>query len=402
MSLARTLMNNSSVSEDTIDITGFAVSENVDIDDDMYLDSACESLVADIYKIDKAYHVADIMGEVKVIKEGLDNSQAEAILEGMVGAAMKKLADSFKKLWAKIKAWFESVIKFFKSFLLTGKKFVTEFGKELKNKKTAGFKYTGFKYTLDAGDKTVETAFNSINDRIADCASNIQDYSNINRDTVKAMSKDQIEKLNDKLDDGEIDFKNFGIKGDTLAEVVEELDKKYRNGETQRDSIEDFGAASVSDMLDMIGGKASKAITAAEKKEKDLEKQVNQLIKALNKVEKDDKADEKTGGDLVYKTAQSQSRVASKLINVSKTVTSAQVKAWKEACATYQSVLGSFYRWKPAKEGCDFEDDDMDDVDEACGGKKKSSIEGCGSKKGCSTEGCNEATSIFEAAMQLL
>ena len=104
MSLARTLMNNSSVSEDTIDITGFAVSENVDIDDDMYLDSACESLVADIYKIDKAYHVDDIMGEIKVIKEGLDNSQAEAILEGMVGAAMKKLADSFKKLWAKIKA----------------------------------------------------------------------------------------------------------------------------------------------------------------------------------------------------------------------------------------------------------------------------------------------------------
>ena len=44
----------------------------------------------------------------------------------------------------------------------------------------------------------------------------------------------------------------------------------------------------------------------------------------------------------------------------------------------------------------------MDDVDEACGGKKKSSIEGCGSKKGCSTEGCNEATSIFEAAMNMI
>ena len=389
MSLARTLMNNSALSENTIDITGFAVSENVDIDDDMYLDSACESLVADIYAVDKAYHVADIMGEVKVIKEGLDNSQIDAMLEGMVGAAMKKLADSFKKLWAKIKAWFDSVIKFFKSFLLTGKKFVTEFGKELKAKKTSGFSYNGFKYTLDAGDKAVETAFNSINDRIADCASNIEDYSQISREKVKAMSKDELEKLNDKLDDGEVEFKNFGIKGDTLAEVVEELDKKYRNGETQRDTIEDFAGASVNEMLDMIGGKATKAITAAEKKEKDLEGKINKLIKALNKVEKNDDEDKKPEGDLAYKTAQSQSRVASKLINISKTITSTQVKAWKEACATYQSVLGSFYRWKPAKEDTEVNINTDDDEDNDTAGK------------GEDTEECKEST-LFEAAWNLL
>lgn len=387
MSLARTLMNNSALGEDTIDITGFVVSENVDIDDDMYLDSACESLVADIYAVDKAYHVADIIGEVKVIKEGLDNSQIDVMLEGMIKSAMKKLADSFTKLWAKIKAWFESVIKFFKSFLLTGKKFVTEFGEDLKDKKTSGFSYNGFKYTLDAGDKAVETAFNSINDRIADCASNIEDYSQISREKVKAMSKDELEKLNDKLDDGEIDVP--GIKGDTLADVVEELDKKYRNGETQRDTIEDFSAASVEEMLDMIGGNATKAISAAEKKERDLEGKIKKLIKALNKVEKNDDEDKKPEGDLAYKTAQSQSRVASKLINISKTITSAQVKAWKEACATYQSVLGSFYRWKPAKEDTEvnINTDDDEDIDTA--------------GKGENTEECKEST-LFEAAWNML
>ena len=401
MSLARTLLNNTNYSSDSIDTSGY-VYENVDIDNPTWLDDACESLLVDIYNIDKAYHVADIMGEVKVIKEGLNNDECATILEGVVKTAIAKLKETFMKLWAKLKAWFQSVIRYFKSLLSNNKDFIKEFKQELLKKDPKGFSYKGYIYNLTAGDNAVNKGYTAIMGEVDKCAKNItdHDYRKFSRDNVNTLSANEIADNDKLLEDDKYIISKVGLKSDTLTEMSEELIKIYHNGEDNEDQIEDFKDTSVTAMIKILETSAPKAIKDAEDKQKDTEAMIKKLIAALDKIDVADGKD--ADSDLVYKSAQLQSRIASKLINVSKTLSSCQVSVWKDASATYRRVLGSFYRWKPAKEGYDFEDDDMDDVDEACGGKKKSSIEGCGSKKGCNTEGCNEATSIFEAAMQLL
>ena len=372
MSLARTLMGG--VTESAIDTSEY-VFENVS-DDSMWVDSACESLVADIYNIDKAYHIADIMGEVKVLKEGADGA---VILEGMIKNAVEKIQAALRKFWAKLKAWFEQVKKFFKSFLLTGKKFVAEFGAELKEKDVKGFTYNGYRYNLKAGDDAMLTAFTRVMDEVDKCAGGIKangngthDYGAIDANQVK--NNDSIEDTDDWSEKliGELGVKN----AKTTSELSEELAKIYRGGEDAPEDIEDFSAASVSEMLDCIGGKMSQTVSTIEKLEKEFEADVNKIIKALEGIKKA----ANDSNDAAYKIAKKNATRASGLLAIAKIPTTVASTAWKEAAGKYRAVLGAFYRWKPAKEGAELDDEDFDEGD----------------------EGTVEESSIFEAAMRLI
>lgn len=372
MSLARTLMGG--VTESAIDTSEY-VFENVS-DDSMWVDSACESLVADIYNIDKAYHIADIMGEVKVLKEGADGA---VILEGMIKNAVEKIQAALKKFWAKLKAWFEQVKKFFKSFLLTGKKFVSEFGAELKKKEVKGFTYSGYKYNLAAGDAKVDSAFATIMAEVDKCAGGIvgaegaaRNYGDINADAVKGNDGvDEADDWSEKL------IAACGVNGaKTTSELSEELAKIYRGGEDAPEDIEDFGAASVAEMLDCIGGGMTKTVSAIEKREKAFETDVAKVIKALDKI----KNGATDSNDAAYKIAKKNATRASGLLAIAKIPTTVASTAWKEAAGKYRAVLGAFYRWKPAKEGAELDDGDID-------------VDG---------EGTVEESSIFEAAMRLI
>lgn len=79
------------------------------------------------------------------------------------------------------------------------------------------------------------------------------------------------------------------------------------------------------------------------------------------------------------------------MLSLGKVPSTVKVAAYKEAANSFRSILGSFVRFKPAKEGTELEmDDDETGTEEGCGGKKK----GCG-------EACKES-SLFEAAMKLI
>ena len=103
MSLARTLIQGSDFAGN-LDVsmyyTGKATMES------SWLDYACESLHMDIFNANKAYLVADVMGEVQVIKEGAD---PEVLLENILTSGFEKLKEAFKKFLAKIKEWFKKV-----------------------------------------------------------------------------------------------------------------------------------------------------------------------------------------------------------------------------------------------------------------------------------------------------
>ena len=375
MSLARTLM--SGVTEAAvIDTTGYEF-ENASMES-AWLDSACESLVTDIFTVDKAYHVADIMGEVQVLKEGADG---HVILEGMISTGINKLKEAFKKFWAKIKAWFAQVKKYFQSLFLQGKNFVKEFGTILEKKETKGFTYHGYKYTLSAGDSKVEAIMGKVNAEVTKCAAGIEksgdvrDLEKLNDELKKVTGIDDMktEDYSDKF------VKGLGISGaSNTSELSEDLAKVYRDGADAADEIEDFKAASVGTMLDLVGS-IDKKVKDFDKAEKAFEKDVNALIKALDKIEKKD-------NDVAFKAAQKFSNIASKLLNIGKIPHSVKVAAYKEAANSYRSVLGSFYRWKPAKEAEEVEVPEVDDEVPAEGAEE--------GKKCCE--------SLFEQAMNLI
>lgn len=386
MSLARTLLNG--VSESAIDITGFECGE-VSMESST-LDSACEALINDIYTVDKAYHTADIIGEVQVLKEGADG---EALLEGMISSGIEKLKNAFKKFWAKIQAWFAAVKKYFKSLYLKGKDFVKEFRKEIIDKKATGFKYHAFKYTLESkGDPLAEKVFNTINDEIDRCAANIKKGADGSRDTskieaqltgstnarVKAGQSEDAMHLKVGSDFQEEFIKTLGVSGaTTTSELSEEIAKAYRNGEEDAEDFEEFESNSKNEMLDLVEN-SDKKIKDFEKDEAKFEKDVKAIIKALDAIKKDNTNEE------VYKVAQRRSSQASALLSLGKIPCDVKVAAYKEAASSYRSILGAFVRFKPAKEGAEMDDEEMDT--EGCGGGKKK----------CATE------SLLDVAMNLL
>lgn len=385
MSLARTLLNG--VSESAIDITGFECGE-VSMESST-LDSACEALINDIYTVDKAYHTADIIGEVQVLKEGADG---EALLEGMIQSGIEKLKDMFKKFWAKIQAWFAAVKKYFKSLYLKGKDFVKEFKKEITDKKATGFKYHAFKYTFSKGDTLADNTFNLINTEIDRCAANIKKDADGNRDTskieaqltgftnarVKAGQSEDALHLKVGSEFQEEFIKELKVSGATTSsELSEELAKAYRNGEEDAEDFEEFESNSKNEMLDLVEN-SEKIVKDFEKDEAKFEKDVKAIIKALDAIKKDNTNEE------VYKVAQRRSSQASALLSLGKIPCDVKVAAYKEAASSYRSILGAFVRFKPAKEGAEMDDEEMDT--EGCGGGKKK----------CATE------SLLDVAMNLL
>lgn len=354
MSLARTLLNATTESVEAIDTTGFEYGDVAT--ESFYVDAACEALVTDIFTIDKAYHVADIMGEVQVIKEGADG---QAILEGMISNGIEKLKNVFRKFWAKLQAWFASVKKYFKSLFLKGKDFVKEFSKEITDKKATGFKYHAFKYTLSKGDSAGDKIMNEVNRRLDICAAGIK-KSNDARDAedikkavadIVGSSNVNVDGMKSSSDYQEATIKAIGLGGaTTTSELTDELKKAYRDGEEAAQDFEEFESNSKSEMMDLVES-ADKTIKQIEKDEKAFEKDVNGIIKALDSVKKSD-------NENAYKVAQKLSSYASALLTLGKIPSTEKVNAYREAANAFRSILGSFVRFKPAKEGAEVDENE--------------------------------------------
>lgn len=392
MSLARSLM--SSVTE-SVNIAGYDFSGSA-IAESTWVDSACESLMVDICKVDKAFHTADIIGQVQVLQE---NANPEVLLEGMVKDGAEKIKNAFRKFWAKLKEWFNKVKQYFKSVFLTVKKFVKEFGKEIRDKKPDGFKYTAYKYTLDAdsGNKVFEKVaaeigklvhsvekvgevkeyqvkeivadrdnfdaygakydgkFAAMGHQFAAKVENRGGYKNFNPDNVMSnLAKDagldpEIFKLStSEYQDNFI--KNMGMKSTDITELNVYLAASYRDGDEQESEWEDFESNSKEEMVSLIEN-GEKVISQIERDEKAFEKTVNDIIKAYDKVKATDAA-----GENAYKIAQKISGYLSALLTVGKVPSTVKVAAYKEAMSSYERILKSFLYSKVVKEGTDYSD----------------------------------------------
>lgn len=389
MSLARTLMGGNTAVTESVDVTGYDFSNAAALET-TWVDTACESLFTDIYNVDKAFAVADVIGEVKVLTEGAD---PEVILESIVKDGVEKLKDAFKKFWAKLKAWFQKVKDFFKKLFLSGKKFITEFEKQIKQKASAangikGFKYRAFKYDFGKGDSAADKLFKDvevdinyllgmvkINEETGARNTNAN-YRNFTDELIVDALKRQGKDVKDgdkpmSASDYQDDFcKKCDLKGSDVSEITDSLAEIYRSGETEMEEFEEFETASVDDMIEFIKT-FDKKVSSIEKDERAFEKTINAIIKTLDGVKKDD---EKSGGEAGYKVAQKLSGYMSAMLTVGKVPSTVKAAAYKEAAGVYERVLKSFLSFRPAKEGYEEDDDDFG-VEEGCGKGKKAATE---------------------------
>lgn len=369
MSLARTLMNSKSAVIESMDVTGYDFSEHVTMESS-WLDTACESLLTDIFNVDKAFAVADVMGEVQVLKEGAD---PEVILESIVKGGIKKLADAFKKFWAKLKAWFAKVKDFLKKIFLSGKKFIDEFEDKLRlkgrdNANYKGFSYETFKYNLTDGDKAGADIFDKVKSQVADLLPVIDDKGNsVGVDDLKSVNSEQLTAAlakggwvgkSDNLpptSEWKDSFLEKTIKkGSDESEVTENLAKTYRSGETEKSRFEEFKGNSLTEMIDLIKT-FDKEISKVNEDEKKFDSLMKSIISKLDSVKEDRSI---KGGDKTYNTAYKASGYINALLTIGKIPSTVKVTIYKEAAGEYEKILKKFLSYKPAKEGVDVEDDE--------------------------------------------
>ena len=403
MSLTRMLMNDMygvyEGSEVDKEIEAAADEMDVAANEDVseaWIDSAFESHLFDIYRVEEARLYADVIAEVSVIKEGSD---PVVLLEGIFKGAFEKIKNAFKKLWAKIKSWFAAIKRQFLLLFTSGKKFIDTFKKELENKnKTTGFSYTGRKYSLKDGDGAGEKISKEVDDLIDSLVVTISKeahvlsgpvskdgksfdiiytgntvthnkgktlvdadkdvfISYIKADGVKIPDNikdtDSSTEMQDKLISAK--FRSC-VKGSpsNLDELNEQLTSMYLSGNDINDTeeIESFGNISKSEMMTIVsdGDKTLRDIT---KSENDFDKMMKKIIAGFDKVQSKDFGE---NGTAQYKKAQLASKLLNVVLVIGKVPTQVKHKIYSACIRDCERVLKGFLRWKPAKEGYDFEE----------------------------------------------
>ena len=362
MSLAAKLLTGTAqVTENAVEYGDVAEMSNdiKAVATESWFDTALESLLGDIYTVDKAYHTADIIAEVKVIREGADPA---VLLEGMVRSGIEKIKVAFKNFWAKLKAWFAAVKRQFKLVFSKGKDFIKEFKVELNKKSVKGFTYTGREYDLNAGASMCEKVFGEVEKTVAGIVGATQGdiTAGSKEDYIALLSKElgSTAQASDKTTgDLQDDFiKALKVGASDISELSDKLKEAYHKGneDDYTTTIDDFSNMSKDDMMEIIDG-YEKSLKEMEKFEKKFDTMMNKIIKAFDSIEK---KDFEANGDEAYKRAQYASRYLTALLAVGKVPCNVSQAMAKECNAQCERVLKQFLRWKPAKESAEVEDEE--------------------------------------------
>lgn len=361
MSLVSSLLSSSGayadVNTSAIEARFGAVTED-------FLENASSELMMDIAAVNEAYLTADIIGSVKVITEGAD---PEVLLENIVTSAAERIKGAWNKFLAAVRKFFDKVITFFKSMVLTGEKFVKELGGKIRDKinSIGKYEYTGYLYDESKGNAMYDSAKSSIEKEITKYFQGFDSLTAI-RDVNGADLK--IQNLTEDDDASTIVEKAAGdaVSGATYAgDIKAEILDKYR-GEKEAHTI---GSTEVGKMLDVVKG-AKKAIDAAKNDKKKMEDTIIKIINKCDKIGnniKDDKEKEK-----VITKAGKLSTILNGLLNLYRGAADAKITYYKESNRHYLGVLRKLLNFgKKATtesatlfEGDDVDPDDAGDIDE--------------------------------------
>ena len=79
-----------------------------------------------------------------IMNTSQSTEQKTALFEGVLGDIWKNVKEFFKKIAAKIKSWFNSLVKWFQSHFQSDEEFLKKYKDELTTKDTSKFAYSGY------------------------------------------------------------------------------------------------------------------------------------------------------------------------------------------------------------------------------------------------------------------
>lgn len=179
--------------------------------------------------------------ESYVVDQSKAADEKLAVMEGAVSEGWQRIKNWFVKIGEKIRAWFDNVVKFFKTIFLSNKKFIDKYGSELKGKDGSKFTYSGHLWNL--------SKMSEWSKKVEGCRSLAEGAF---REAVEAASKTDDAKATNtayKISEKkkEID-KKLGVSG--VSQFKEKMSRDTKGGE-KRD-ITGFKHASVEAMISAI------------------------------------------------------------------------------------------------------------------------------------------------------
>ena len=285
--------------------------------------------------------------------------QKVALLEGVLGDAWEKIKAFFKKIAAKLKSWWNSVVKYFQTMFSSNKKFLEKFKDEIESKDTEKFTYTGYEYS---GLKYMDTVKTSVSNSIKEALDSkktvedalkgytqgsentkaIEDFKQAEKDAKKRIDTDMMKTAkNDNTYDG---------KGN-VSKYKESYIKTVR-GHSEKREIKNFSKGmSVSDMIDYLenGDDKLSDIKDLNSEVTDAAEEYADAIDSLRSKVKDSssEADDKT---LANKGVTYMANVMKYQLSYGTAACDASKQLLSEIIDQSNSVLRSLARYKPAKE----------------------------------------------------
>lgn len=295
----------------------------------------------DMYKIQAGLYVADILIEEKICTEGY-SEEIEALAEGTVKETVSRVVENFKKLWAKIKAWFKSVIENFKIRITSQKNFLSKYEKAIKDKisdakSMKGFSYNDYEYYPEKLEAACVKARDVIYKEISGGIANLSVEQLLNPNTDGGSVKPIMMKSEDYTKDVCNKIKSScNNNSDVKKFIVDEA----RSG---KQNIIEFMDIDVNKMIAFCKGDDVKRV---EKIAAEMDKQLGSIVNTFKKAES--KADKENVGAITTFSAVASN--AQKLVTLSQNITSVQTSMLNTICKNYISVLKRVLTYKGKKE----------------------------------------------------
>ncbi len=302
------------------------------------LDEILFEAAKDIHQIQGGLYVADIMMESQVVYEG---ASEEVLLEGVVKDFFDKLIEAFRKLWNKIKAWFQQVYKSIELLFADGAKLVKKFGKEIHAKDTNGYTYKGYNWKKDAVaalydlrkvEKEEVPSFSSIEQIIeaADVPTNKE--GKVTSEEVQKANKEYLREV---------------ASADNISELKENILEQTMGGSTEKEEIENFSVYSVTEMMNFLKDH-KKLVDKLKKAEKNNNRTCDNVIKGFTNLKKELSTEDQAK----YSSTISNCATAFRnIIAVNNAMVSCAIIVAKKQNSEFVGALKGLLRYKPAKEG---------------------------------------------------
>ena len=341
MSLANTLLNGGTYSLDvTVEASKYSHSNGA-------TRIAMES-VAELHDIFMESFYNTNQAELAAATEGvaLEGSQYQAVYEAAIGNAVTKVKEFFKKLWAKVKAFFHNVKRFLDSIFMSGAEFVKKYDKDIRGIGTLkDFEYKMYKYNNAAIDNVSGTG--STADEMADKII----------DDALDVSADDIETIRKTLDRDEVAkatvIKMSGGKCKDPDDFEEFLFGMYRGGVDRNDDKEAVEVSNITEFAEILKN-SGKLMGTLDKYAKRVDSAYAKAIKEIDKVESE--FSKKTKEDKDFGVAAEGLRLASSAVSVWQNYKNKQINAWKavvkERDTAYKGlIMAAFAHAKKQKKG---------------------------------------------------